>query len=57
MTGRCSNRFILATQRSKLPHLQGRDKKMERYLSATLKDHKVWMKLIARRLGPRGGPP
>jgi len=25
-------------------------------LSATLKDHKVWMKLIARRLGPRGGP-
>jgi hypothetical protein len=30
---------------------------MERYVSATLKDHEVWMKLIARRLGPRGGPP
>jgi hypothetical protein len=30
---------------------------MERYLSAPLKDDEVWMKLIARRLGPRGGPP
>jgi hypothetical protein len=30
---------------------------MERSLSATLKDHEAWMKLIARRLGSRGGPP
>jgi hypothetical protein len=30
---------------------------MEQYLSATLKDRKVWMKLIVRRLGPWGGPP
>jgi hypothetical protein len=30
---------------------------MERSLSATLKNHEAWMKLIARRLRPRGGPP
>jgi hypothetical protein len=30
---------------------------MEGSLSATLKDHDALMKLIARRLGPRGGAP
>jgi len=51
-----NNRFILASGRTKLPRKSGGGgQKMERYLSATLKDHKVWMQLIARRLGPRGG--
>jgi hypothetical protein len=52
---RQTHRFILATQRSKLPPLAGEDKKSERYLSSFPKHREVWMKLIARRPGPPGG--